>query len=81
MQAVRPFVERDISAVDAEIRALRARGWLRSARDDNAEVSELGIAAHERAAERVSAIRERLRVAVLFLAPRATHGGARVTQQ
>jgi len=61
-QAVRPFVEHDLSAVDAVIDALRARGWLRSAQDGNVEVSELGIAAHARA-KRVSAIRERPQVA------------------
>ena len=47
--------------------AVRARGWLRGAQDDNVEVCELRIAAHAQAAMRVSAIGQRLQLGVLFL--------------
>lgn len=61
MQALRPFVEHDGSAVDVVIDDLLARGWLRNEQDGRLELSDQGRAAHAALATRVAATREILR--------------------
>jgi DNA-binding MarR family transcriptional regulator len=59
--ALQPFVKDDAKAVEVVINDFLDRGWIRTAPDGRAEISEPGRATHEAAMQRVAETRQALR--------------------